>query len=181
MNLTLFRWINGWPDAISPEMKFLSEAANFLWFKILILLLIVAMIWRGGKPRMVAIQALIALGIANGITDIFKNVLPEHRPFQDMTDVVMRAGRTGHPGTASAHAANMASVAFVFTSGLGRWGIPWIFIAALVGLSRIYVGVHYPYQVLLGWLCGITAGLLVTKTWQLIAERRNHVKTVKGE
>ena len=53
------------------------------------------------------------------------------------------------------------AVAFVLTAVLGRWGWMWIPIAFFVGISRVYVGVHYPSQVLLGWLCGAFAGFLV--------------------
>ena len=120
------------------------------------------------------VQALIAFPLANGFTDLFKNFLPEHRPYQEILGVIPRPldNMTQSYGTASAHAANMAAVAFVFTYCLGWWGSPWIVAAVLTGISRIYVGAHYPYQVLLGWTCGVVAGLLVTQAWRWASARR---------
>jgi len=69
----------------------------------------------------------------------------------------------------------MAVVAFVFAYHLRWWGSPWVIVAVMTGLSRIYNGVHYPYQVLLGWTCGVVAGILVTKTWELIQKKRGAV------
>jgi undecaprenyl-diphosphatase len=82
-------------------------------------------------------------------------------------------------GTASAHAANMAAVAFVTTYFLGKWGYPWIVVAFLTGLSRIYMGLHYPSQVLLGWFCGAFSAFLVIKTWEAYLRVR-HREPVQG-
>jgi len=41
----------------------------------------------------------------------------------------------------------------------------------LTGFSRIYVGVHYPSQVLLGWVCGTFSGFLVVHMGKAIAQR----------
>jgi undecaprenyl-diphosphatase len=172
LNERVFRFVNGWPDSWAPFWQFFSEAANHLWFKVTVLVLVVAMVVAGKRARSTVIQVLIAWPIANGMTDLFKNFLPEPRPFQELvTGFTLRGiSITNHShGTASAHAANMAAIAFAFTYGLGWWGVPWIVIALLTGISRIYVGAHYPYQVLLGWTCGIVAGLLVTQTRRLIA------------
>lgn len=69
-------------------------------------------------------------------------------------------------GTASAHSANMAAIATALWMVLGwRWGLAWAVIALLTGLSRIYNGVHFPSQVLLGWTVGIFVGWLMTHTF----------------
>ena len=61
----------------------------------------------------------------------------------------------------SSHAANWGSMAFLFS-----WIFPrgkWIYItlAFLVGYSRIYVGVHYPLDVLGGFILGVLCAVLV--------------------
>ena len=141
-------------------MEFFSTATDRLWFKLLLLALVIGMMaWRKDTRR-AAVQALIAFPIANGFTDIFKHTLPMPRPFQELSDVILRIGGSDSPGTASAHSANMAAVAFVFAYQLGWAGSPWVLIAFLTGISRVYNGVHYPYQVLLGWTCGVVAGLI---------------------
>lgn len=170
----LFRWINQWPQSLGPFMKFLSEATNYLPVKLILLLLLGAMIWKGASSRKTALLALVAVAVANTLTEGFKHGLPMHRPFQDFpNDVTMWVGKTTNFGTASAHSANMAAVAFVFTHYLKRWGIPWIAIAVLVGISRVFCGAHYPYQVSLGWACGLVAGWATVKVYDLWALRRS--------
>lgn len=156
-------------------MRFFSEAANFLWFKLLLLALVLGMVVAGPKTRKTALLALVAFPIANAITDVFKHAVPVHRPFQVDLAVILRMGPTESMGTASAHSANMAAVAFVFTYYLGWWGAPWVVIAIMTGISRSYNGVHYPSQVALGWLCGIFAGFVVTKSWETWAGRHKAV------
>lgn len=163
MDVTLFRWINGWPESWSPFFWFLSEATKQGWVRIalggLVLLLLIA----NRRTRVAAIYALLAWGLANGITEALKTAIPFLRPCVELSDVQLRVGKLTTFGTASSHAANMAAVAVAFTASLGRWGWIWILIALFVGISRVYVGVHYPSQVLLGWLCGAFAGLLVVR------------------
>jgi undecaprenyl-diphosphatase len=175
VNLSVFRAINHWPEWLSPMMQFFSTATDRGWFKILLLLMVLGMIAYRKDTRRTAIQALVAFPIANEMTDTFKNMLPMPRPFQELTDVILRLGTSDSAGTASAHSANMAAVAFVFTYHLKWWGTPWILVALVVGLSRIYCGMHYPYQVLLGWTCGALAGFVVSKTWDLIQAKRKPV------
>jgi undecaprenyl-diphosphatase len=180
-NLGLFRAINGWPDGWSPFWRFFSEAFNMPAVKICLLVLLIAMVTRGYRARPTALKAVLAVAIANPLTDLWKHLAPMHRPFQELSGVIMRAGATQHLGTASAHAANTGAVATVFVLCLGWWGLPAAAVAVLTGISRVYVGVHYPSQVLLGWACGIFAGLIVTKTWDWIARVRKTVKSDEDE
>jgi undecaprenyl-diphosphatase len=179
LNEQVLRAINHGPEWLAPSMRFFSEATNFLPVKVALILLLLGMIVFGKAARRAAVQALIAFPLANELTDVFKSQVPRPRPFQELDDVILRAGWSDSMGTASAHSANMAAVAFVFTYRLGwKWGAPWIVVALLTGLSRVYNGVHYPYQVLLGWTCGIVAAFVVTKAWDLIQSQR---KTVREE
>jgi undecaprenyl-diphosphatase len=63
----------------------------------------------------------------------------------------------------------MTAVATAFWLFLGwKWGLPWVLIAFFTGLSRIYVGAHFPAQVLLGWAVGVGAGFFVYFILELI-------------
>lgn len=162
-------------------MVFFSTAVNHLPVKIALVALFVFLVWRPGPTRRAGVQALLGFLLANGLTDIFKHAWPMHRPFQEMSDIIVRVGRTDSMGTASAHSANMAVVAYVFAYHLGWQGSPWILIALITGISRVYVGAHYPYQVALGWACGIFAGFCITQVGKLILQRRSSVENVKDE
>lgn len=163
-------------------MKFFSEATNYLWVKIALGLLVIFLIWKGDKFRRAGIQALIAFPISDGTTNALKHLIPLHRPFQEISksDCILRVGWSDSMGTASAHSANMAVVAYIFVYHLGWWGSPWVAVALITGLSRIYNGAHYPNQVVYGWICGIVIGFLVTKVSELILRKPSNVEIEKA-
>lgn len=172
LNESILRGINHWPEGITPFMRFFSEATNWLWVKLALGALVVALIFSKGRGRAAAIQALIAFPLANLITDLFKKGIPMPRPCNELADVLGHGiGCSESFGTASAHSANMAAVAFVFVYHLRWWGSPWVLVALFTGLSRMYHAAHYPYQVLLGWTCGIFAAFVVTKGAELLRRK----------
>jgi len=181
INREVFLAINHWPEWLAPMMRFFSEATNYLWVKIALAVLLIALIYRGGNVRRAAVHALIAFPISDGLTNVLKHVWPMHRPFQEISapECILRAGWSDSMGTASAHSANMAVVAYVFVYHLGWKGSPWVLVALITGFSRVYNGVHYPYQVLLGWTCGIFIGFLVTQISKLILRKPANVEIEK--
>jgi undecaprenyl-diphosphatase len=154
-------------------MRYLSTAHDGWPFRIAMLLIVILMVWRGGAFRRAAILALIAFPITDFLCTTAKKLFPMHRPFQELADVAVRVGRSNSMGTASSHAGNMAAVATVMTLTLGwRWGTPWIVLAALVGISRVYVGVHYPSQVLFGWIIGVLVGFAADRIARALIKPR---------
>jgi undecaprenyl-diphosphatase len=157
-------------------MRFFTEATNYVWVKLGLGALLVALMFWKGPTRRAAVQALIAFPLANGVTDLFKHYLPMPRPATELIGLVEWLENSQSAGTASAHSANMAAVAFIFTYHLGWWGAPWVVVALLTAYSRMFNGAHYPYQVLLGWICGSVAAFAVIKTWEFIQAKRNPVR-----
>lgn len=176
----IFYWINSWPDAWAPFFLFFSEG-NKMWpVRIGLLLLFIFLVYRP-HTRLAAILAMPAWIFANLVCDVIKRAGAMPRPSGELEDLILRVERLTSFGTASAHAATMMSIAAVFLLlGHRRWGIAWVFVAIFNGLSRIYVGVHYPYQVVLGWLVGAFVGLLIVRcyhSWQAIREARRMATT----
>ena len=82
------------------------------------------------------------------------------------------ANRLTSFGTSSAHAATMMAVAVAFLFYHRPLGYAWLAVALVTGYSRVYVGVHYPYQVLLGWLIGAFVAFVAVKSWQAVERVR---------
>ena len=170
---SIFYAINHWPESLAGYMKFLSEATTYLPVKIALMLIVLGLVLAGKDTRRGGIQAVLAFPLADGLTNLFKHWVPMPRPFNDptLTDWILRMGASESAGTASAHAANMMAVAVVFLIHFRWFGVPWLVLAILVGISRVYNGVHYPYQVLLGWTCGAFVALLVHVIYEAIRKK----------
>ncbi len=166
MDVTLFRWINEWPDWPAPLFVFLSDATKMNLGRVVLGSLVLIFLIVSNSTRKALFLGLAALGLGNTITNVLKEAFPDPRPCVELADVVLRVGKLTSSGTASAHSANMASLAVVFLFVLGWRGSFWVPIALLTGLSRIYVGVHYPSQVIYGWASGAFAAVMVVKVWE---------------
>jgi undecaprenyl-diphosphatase len=165
LDVQTFYWINGWQlGPLSPVLVFFSIALGELWFRVVLAAIVIYLLVRNWRTRMTLLGAILAAGLANEITDWLKAWFAGPRPYHVLPDVISRVGEAGPQSlaTASAHSANMAAVATVFWLFLGwKWGLLWALIALFTGLSRIYVGAHFPVQVLLGWAIGVGAGFFI--------------------
>ena len=65
----------------------------------------------------------------------------------------------------SGHAASVMSVAFIHAATFHSLAVPMLVLAALVGFSRVRLGVHYPGDVLVGQLIAIATGVAVRALW----------------
>lgn len=170
MDDTLLIAINqGWA---SPGMDrlflWLSNRAGFGFPLMLITLALLAKRWgRAGIKLWLILVGAVLLGDLIG--NLLKHLLQQPRPcvvlFEQLRSPT-RAPGTPCAGMASGMPSNHTLNFFLFATLLGRllhsWriGLGLGLIAAAVGLSRIYLGVHYPSQVLAGMFLGITLGWL---------------------
>lgn len=118
----------------------------------------------------VFILPLSGLLLNDGVTHLLKEIIKRSRPFVENSDVILLVGKGGSFSMPSAHASNVAAVSAVLGYMLWRnvkgrargVGMTYLFlIVVLIDLSRIYVGVHYPSDVLVGTLLGLIIGLIV--------------------
>jgi len=172
LDIRMFHWINDWSSQWSPLFVFFSEATKGWGVRIGILAVIALLIAAGPTTRKAAWMTIATVIVANSFSNGLKYMFPMQRPCVELTNYVLYVGRLDSYGTASSHAANMAGVAFVLCYYLKWWGAPWVLVALITGCARVYVGVHYPSQVLFGFLCGLLSALIVIQTWEAFVKRR---------
>lgn len=102
------------------------------------------------------VTVLAADVVADLLAETGKVVVHRHRPFET---------QLGPPSSAhsfpSGHTATSFACATVLSAFAPRLRVPFFLLAALIGLSRVYNGMHYPTDVLAGALLGVLTALLL--------------------
>lgn len=165
----LMLMLNGWH---SPFFDFLMPVITNKYTGIPIYLAILVILFRKTdmKKLLIAVAAiLVTFALCDSLSvALFKETFQRLRPGWDpqiMDQVRMLEYKGGQYGFVSSHAANLFGLATI-TSLLikNRIYTALIFFwAALVGYSRIYVGKHFPADVVCGAIFGMIVGYLVYK------------------
>ncbi len=135
---------------LSTPMKFFT----FLGQEEFFLLFMPALYWC--IDATLGLRMGIILMLSNGMNAILKIAFHSPRPYWQSTQVRAMVAETSF-GAPSGHAMNAASLWGVFAHHIRRAWV-WMLILALIlliGISRIYLGVHFLEDVLLGWAFGI--------------------------
>lgn len=103
----------------------------------------------------------LAVGAANLLSHVLKRILERPRPDASAHLVV----ETNY-SLPSGHAVGAAAFATAVTVLTRRWWVVvlWL-VALLIGLSRLYVGVHWPSDLLVGWGLGVVTVLVVHRIY----------------
>ena len=174
----LFLLINGANTSfLDIMMKWFSSI--LFWLPIYILIFYLLYLKYSTKALIVVLFILAAFGLADFTSvHLFKNVFMRLRPCYnpEIMDVINNiVGCGGQYGFISSHAANSASVAGISVLLLSdRFkfikiiSAIWVF---LVMYSRIYLGKHYPGDVIVGAIWGLFIAYLIYNLWKFISKK----------
>ncbi|MBO6008444.1 MAG: phosphatase PAP2 family protein, partial [Lachnospiraceae bacterium] len=135
-------------DVLTPIMKLITHLGDkgIFW----ILIAVVMLFFK--KTRPLGIMAGIALVFSVLINNvIIKPNVGRIRPYEVVDGLKLLIERQHDPSFPSGHSGASFAAAVVFlVKGPKKLGIPAIIMAALIAFSRLYVGVHYPTDVICG-------------------------------
>lgn len=179
LDTELFLFLNGLHvDWLDPVMTFISGKITWAPFYLVLLFLVIKNYKRQSILIITAIVLLIFCSdqISSGI---FKPIFERPRPCHNEAIKDMVYLPNGHCGGAygfiSSHACNTFALAFFITHILRKYykKIAWVMFiwAALVAYSRIYMGVHYPGDVIVGAIVGVITGFIISKVYDWFSDK----------
>ena len=171
--------INGLNDAFQDAFWWMVSAK---WSSVLLLLAILWILLHQNRRHallavvMIALAVLLADQVSSGlIKHLVERLRPTHDPSLENAVHVINGYRGGMYGFVSSHAANFFAVGTLLTLVLRQRlvAVSLFTWALLQCYSRMYLGVHYPGDILGGLVVGMLVGWLV---WQLMRwiQRRWH-------
>ncbi len=185
-------------DFLNPIMKVLTHSGDK---GILLIVLILAFLIIP-RTRAIGIMSTISIVIEALLNNVLlKNLIARTRPYDEIEGLINLVGRqsdysfpSGHTGAAFAVAGAMLVVALFGLPMIEKTGefkredpsltfklfsVILIMYATLLAFSRMYVGVHYPTDVLCGLLLGLGTSAVAYLIYQ-VAIKKIHEKKAKA-
>jgi undecaprenyl-diphosphatase len=161
-DINLLRIINNsWKcrflDIIMPAMTYLGSFSFMFVFCTAIFLL------KGNTLHAMAIRAMISVTISTGIGKILKMTVTRLRPFIKIPNLNIKKIGIDKYSFPSGHTTGAFSLAVIIALYFPVLGFITIPLAFGVGISRMYIGVHYPTDVIMGVFIGTTCSILTYK------------------
>jgi undecaprenyl-diphosphatase len=137
--------------------------------------LLIILLWIKNKTnfRVMAFQGLFALTLAYTVNRIIELFIYRERPFisHNIKQLIEHAANSSFP---SDHATKAIVIAATLLLSAYRFKYIWFFLALGVAFSRVWVGVHYPFDV----IAGIVHGLLIALFTQYVVFKIRPVTTL---
>ncbi len=184
LDRNLFLFINSMHNEFFDSIMW-WVADRFFWIPLYAILAVLLVRRFGRQGYFMMLFAVLLILLSDQGSVLMKNIFERQRPCHDeslsfLVHIVNnKCG--GQYGFVSSHAANTMAV-FMYIMALGRNCYPWLTRATgvwvlLVGYCRIYLGVHFPADIIGGWIIGIFAAGITYIIYRLIFESpMSHIK-----
>lgn len=156
----------------NPVLDFIFKAVHYLSYPILGLLIFYFIL---KKERFIATLLITVVIISTVTSALVKAAVPRERPYQvlDVRQLVEEDDNRSFP---SNHAQLSFALSAIVLYFYRRFGSILILLSLLMGASRIYLGVHYPSDVIGGALIGCLLAFLVLKINLILKKEFSHNK-----
>ena len=183
-----FLYLNGLhTDWLDPIMIAITKM--WVWLPLYVLWIFLAAKQYGKKCWWI----LLAVGVVVLCSDqlashVCKPLFQRLRPCfnTDLQDLIYlpKGMAGGQFGFVSSHAANTFAIATFLTAAFRekyRWAWLTLFAWALLSsYSRIYIGFHYPGDIIAGAILGVLVGLIIWKLFQIVSKKIEKKKSEQG-
>lgn len=164
INYALFALINATP----ASSWWAIEVATFIAKDLIIIvpLLVVALWLWGPNQRQLVFKVMLALALSLSISWVIGHLFPHDRPFVDGVGYNFL-----HHAADDSFPSDHGTVIFTFALAFLFWHRVWsgalrLVIASAIAWSRVYLGVHWPLDMLGGLLAGMCGCLGAQLLWQ---------------
>lgn len=114
------------------------------------------------------LQMAVVLAVSQMIVQLIKRIVNRPRPYKSLTNVIAKRIPACVYSFPSGHTSAAFSLALVLGNGFPGLHSMFLVLASFVGMSRIYLGVHYPTDVVVGFVIAYGAFIL-ERTWIISA------------
>ena len=174
-NFLIFIQENIRNPVLDPVMKVITTLGNggIIWILLTILLLAFK---RTRRIGLMSACALICSLLINNI--LLKNLAARVRPYNAIEGLIPLVNKPTEFSFPSGHAgSSFASGGVLYRRLPRKYGIPILILAILISFSRLYVGVHYPTDVLAGVLTGL--GCSYAGEWVIKEKKRTNRQIIE--
>lgn len=150
------------------------------WQIPILIIWLALMVFGGQKGRVAGLLIIFVVIMSDQISSaIIKPSVGRIRPchlYENLRMLVNCGGKYSFP---SSHASNISAAALLFSYFYRKGSLIFLFIALIVGFSRVYVGVHYPLDVLAGFAVGFCSTFIILKLYLTFIEKFSGIKFIQ--
>jgi len=152
-------------QSLGSCLKTPMEAFSFFGTESFFLLLLPSLYWC--MEADIGLRVGIILLLSSSVNHALKMAFHGPRPYWYSADVIRYASENSF-GVPSGHAQIAFGVWGMLATSLGKWWgwLMAILVILLIGISRLYLGVHFPHDVILGWVIGALLLWFVLRFWK---------------
>lgn len=176
VDMNLIKWIHQYfsNSLFDIFMPIITNKKN--WTLPIIVLIFLLGFFSGSRGKIALTVLIISLSFTDAICaqilkPFFERIRPSHLNLEEVNLLTSKGGKWSMP---SNHAANMFSLAIVLSYFYKKYKPLLFLLAILISFSRVYVGVHFPGDVIVGGFIGVFISSIFLILWGKI--KLNEIK-----